>query len=284
VLASLSVANGRELPDHKEELGTQILMGHAARVLKANRHWYYVQTADGYLSWVEKGTVALCSRKEVDDWQKSRIAIVTAYEERVLEKAEPQAPEVSDVVRGDLVKVVSNASDWLQVEFPDGRGGFLPKNATQDFAAWKQDRSATAESIEQTGRTFIGRPYLWGGNSPKGMDCSGFVKQTFWWNGILLQRNASEQARQGKLISTDNGVANLQKGDLMFFGFRGRAGEQPWVTHVAIYLGDKQFIQSSERVRISSLEQDSPIYDPYHGRSLLFGRRVLGEGNVPKVE
>ena len=211
-----------------------------------------------------------------------RLLLLTKNE--CFEKAEPQAPEVSDVVRGDLVKVVSETGDWLQVEFPDGRGGFLPKNATQDFAAWKQERNATAESIEQTGRTFIGRPYLWGGNSPKGMDCSGFVKQTFWLNGILLHRNASEQARQGKLISTENGVANLQKGDLMFFGFPGRGGEQPWVTHVAIYLGDKQFIQSSERVRISSLEADSPIYDPYHGRSLLFARRVLGDPGVPKVD
>ena len=274
-IATLSVASGREEPDHKAELGTQILMGRIVRIWKGTRHWFYVQSPDGYLSWIENGSFVPCTRQQADAWTNSSLLIVTAFDERALEKPRIDSESVSDVVMGDLVKRTGEKKDWFSVELPDGRTGFVLKKAAQDYKAWLQTRRPTAENIEKTARLFLGRPYLWGGNSPKGLDCSGFCKLTFLMNGIELNRNASEQVRQGAEVSLDPEFSKLKKGDLLFFGW-GRSYEGPeWINHVAIYLGNKSFIQSAEMVKVSSLDPAAPNYDEHHARSLLHARRIL---------
>src|SRR5262249_17918227 len=85
-IATLSVTSGREERDHKAELGTQILMGRVVRVWKGTRHWFYVQSPDGYLSWIENGSFVPCTRKQADAWTNAPLLIVTAFEDRVLEE------------------------------------------------------------------------------------------------------------------------------------------------------------------------------------------------------
>ena len=157
----------------------------------------------------------------------------------------------------------------------DERAGYLPKKSAEGYEAWKQARQPAAENIERTARRFMGRPYFWGGNSPKGLDCSGFTKLVFFLNGIELRRDSSQQARQGVLVPLDDNLSQLRKGDLLFFGRRPRRGGPDRVVHVGIYLGDKLFIHSSERVRISSLDPQSPLRDENRIRTLLQARRIL---------
>ena len=97
----------------------------------------------------------------------------------------------------------------------------------------------------------------------------------FFLNGIDLLRNASAQACQGVAVPLDADLSGVRKGDLLFFGRRARPGEPERVTHAGIYLGDKLFIHSSQRVRISSLDPQSPIRDEFRIRSLLRARRIL---------
>jgi hypothetical protein len=278
-ISCLSVASAREQPEHKAEMGTQIWMGDIVRVWKPSTNaifrWYQVQTGDGYVAWLEKGTFVRCTRERVDAWNRGPLLIVTALEDQILEKPRADAQPVSDVVMCDLVKRIGEEGEWFKVELPDQRVGFLPKSATEDYITWKQSRRATPENIERTARMFLGRPYFWGCNSPKGFDCSGFTKTVFFLNGIDLNRNASAQARQGVGVPLDGRLTNLKKGDLLFFGRRPRRGGSGRVTHVGIYLGDKLFIQSSERVRISSLDPDSPMADDYRIDSLLAARRLV---------
>ena len=144
------------------------------------------------------------------------------------------------------------------MELPDQRAGCLPRKAATNYDARKAARQPTAENIERTARSFIGRPYLWGGNSPKGFDCSGFTKTVFFLNGIDLMRDSSQQARQGVEVPLDGDLSQLKKGDLLFFGRRPRRGGPERVVHLGIYLGDKLFIHSSEWVHISSLDPSSP--------------------------
>jgi gamma-D-glutamyl-L-lysine dipeptidyl-peptidase len=278
-ISCLSVANGREQPEHKAELGTQILMGDVVQLWKHTTNayftWYLAQSADGYLSWMEKGTFVRCTRAEVDAWQRGSLLVVTAFEDSILEQPQSDAQPVSDVVPGDLVKKTGEAGDWFKVELPDKRVGFLPRKSAEDYAAWKASRKPTPENIERTARRFIGRPYLWGANSPKGLDCSGFTRTVFLLNGIELKRNASHQVHQGVEVALDNDLSQLKKGDLLFFGNRPRRGRPERITHVGLYLGDKLFIQSSERVQISSLDPASPIADTFRIRTLLHARRIL---------
>jgi gamma-D-glutamyl-L-lysine dipeptidyl-peptidase len=276
-ISSLSVASAREQPEHKAEMGTQILMGDIVRIWKRKSNpwlaWYYVQSADGYLAWLEQGTFVLCTRERAEAWRSAPLLMITAFEDRILESPEADAQPVSDVVMGDLVKLTGEQGDWFKVELPDARAGFLPKKSAEDYRAWKQARRATPDNIERTARRLLGRPYLWGGNSPKGLDCSGFTKLVFGMNGIDLNRNASHQARQGRDLPPD--LRQLKKGDLLFFGPRARVNRPERVTHVGIYLGGSLFIHSSERVQINSMDPSSPIRDEFRIRSLLHARRVL---------
>lgn len=276
-IASLSVASARRQPDHKAELDTQVWMGDVVQVLKrgTNSLWYFVQTADGYAAWLEKGTFYRCTSEEARTWSNAPLLIVTAFEDVILEQPQPGAQPVSDVVVADLVKKLSAHGDWVLVELPDGRSGYLPVKSVEDYREWKSHRQPTAENIERTGRRLMGRPYLWGGASPKGLDCSGFTKLVFFLNGIELPHNAGLQSHQGSPVPLDGGLAQLRKGDLLFFGRAAREDQPERIFHVGIYLGDKLFLHASERVQISSLDASSPIRDEHRIRTLLRARRVL---------
>ena len=276
-IAFLSVDSGRDEPAHKAEMGTQVLMGNAVRLLKqsADRRWFLVETMDGYPAWLEQGTFVRCSLEQVRNWTNSPLLVVTALEGAVVESPEPGAQPVSDVVVGDLLKYSGEQGEWYRVELPDRRGGFLPKTSATDFVTWKKERRPTADNLERTARRLLGRPYLWGGCSPKGLDCSGFTKLVFYLNGLELSHRASYQALQGRPVPLDHNFSQLKKGDLLFFGSPARAGRLERIRHVGMYLGDKLFIHSSEHVHISSLDPDSPIRDEARIRTLLFARRVL---------
>lgn len=274
-ISCLSVASGREQPGHGAELGTQILMGHPLAVLKQSNGWFLVRSEDRYLSWVQRGAFVRCAKDRVDAWNNSPRLIVTAFEDRIVETPQPDSLPVSDVVPGCLVKKTGEAGEWFKVELPDQRSGYLPKTSAVDYEEWKRTRQPTADAIERTAKTFLGRPYLWGGNSPKGLDCSGFTKLVYFLNGVELDRNASHQAQQGIDVPLDADLSHLKKGDLIFFGSRRRTERGRSVTHVGIYLGDKLFIHSSEFVRINSLDPESPLGDERRIRTLIIARRIL---------
>jgi cell wall-associated NlpC family hydrolase len=276
-IATVSVVNVREKPGNSSEMGTQILMGTVFQVWEARTNWFHVQTADRYPGWAEEGGFVICTRRQADAWNASPLWIVTAFEDRILEQPDADAQPVSDVVMGGLVKYTGESGDWLKVELADGRAGYLPKKSAANYGEWCKSRQPTAENIERTAKSFLGRPYFWGGNSIRGMDCSGLTKLAFSLNGVELHRNSSQQLEDGADVPLDSDLKNLKKGDLLFFGRRARSDTPEKITHVGIYLGDKLFIQSSGLVRISSLDPASPLRDARRIRSLLHARRVLRE-------
>jgi cell wall-associated NlpC family hydrolase len=143
------------------------------------------------------------------------------------------------------------------VQLPDGRKGFVADADATDYQAWKASRRISPEAIERTARRFMGVPYLWGGTSAKGFDCSGYLKTVFRLNGLELQRDTDQQATEGVAVPTDNDLAEVRKGDVLFFG--PRAGVTR-ITHTGIYLGGKLFIHCAGMVKLNSLDPASPIY------------------------
>jgi cell wall-associated NlpC family hydrolase len=121
-------------------------------------------------------------------------------------------------------------------------------------------------------KAFLGTPYVWGGNTPRGFDCSGFVRYVFGSFGVNLERSSKYQAQQGRPVS----LANAQEGDLLFFkSGRRRAG----IGHVGIYLGDGMFIHASATNpshgrRIGSVKI-SDLADSHYAKALVAVRRVL---------
>jgi cell wall-associated NlpC family hydrolase len=274
-IATLSAVNVRENRGHSSEMGTQILMGNSFKVWKQQTNWFLVQTDDGYLGWAEGGSFVNCTAEQANAWNNAPHLIVTVLEERILERPDAGALPVSDVVLGGVVKQVGEKGEWFQVELPDGRGGYLPKTTAMNLSQWQKSRHATSENIERTARSFLGRPYFWGCNTTRGMDCSGLTKLTFFLNGIALNRNASQQLHQGVEVALDADFKNLKKGDLLFFGHHSTASKPEIITHVGIYLGNKLFIHSFEMVRINSLDPASPLRDERRIKSLLHAKRIL---------
>jgi gamma-D-glutamyl-L-lysine dipeptidyl-peptidase len=271
-VVTVSVAVMKTKPSHASELGNQLIMGMVVKVLKKDGGWFFVQSLDDrYLGWMESDHLAFMTRDQVDAFTRGPRAIVTALFTLVREQAAPDAPAVADLVVGDVLAVTGHAGGWLAVQLPDGRKGFVSEGDAADYQAWKASRAVTPEHVEQTARRFMGVPYLWGGTSAKGFDCSGFVKTVFRLNGTELQRDADQQSNEGAAVATDRDLADLRKGDVLFFG--PRAGVTR-ITHTGIYLGGKLFIHCSGLVKLNSFDPGSPIYSEALLKRLVKVRRM----------
>lgn len=271
-VVTVSVAVMKTKPSHSSELGNQLIMGMVVKVLKKDGGWYFVQSLDDrYLGWMETDHLAFMTREQVDSFARAPRVIVTALFTLVREEASPDAPAVADLVVGNVLGTSGQKGGWLAVQLPDGRKGFVSQADATDYQAWKASRKITPENTEQTARRFMGVPYLWGGTSAKGFDCSGFVKTVFRLNGTELQRDADQQSNEGVAVPTDNDLARLRKGDVLFFG--PRAGVTR-ITHTGIYLGGKLFIHCAGLVKLNSFDPSSPIYSEGLLKRLVKVRRV----------
>jgi cell wall-associated NlpC family hydrolase len=278
-IVKVSVGNVRSNPAHSAELSTQVMMGMVVKVLKNQGGWYYIQGPDQYLGWLEGAAMHLTRQSGADAWLNAPKVIMTEYFGVVRAQPSNASLPVSDAVPGVLFKSNGGRGKWISVETPDGRTGYVERTLVADYAKWKAARSLTAETVEQTAKRFIGVPYLWGGTSPKGMDCSGFTKTVFRLNGMELNRDANQQAQMGTEVSADSGMRWLSKGDLLFFGQKATPERSERITHVAIYLQDQQFIHTpgGSGVRIDSFDPAAPNYNDGLLKSFVRARRVIGQ-------
>jgi len=274
-LVSLSVANMRQKPKHPAEMATQAILGTPLRILKKEHGWLYVQTPDGYLSWTDD-RIAEMTPEEYRRWIEGQRLIVTVEFGWVRSAASSSSVPVSDVVAGCILGLKGRSGSYWEVLYPDGRTGYLERSMAEPLAGWLQNTRATPSSIVATAKRFMGVPYLWGGTSAKGMDCSGFTKTVYFLNGIQLPRDASQQARVGTPVEIDDTFTGVQPGDLLFFGFRANEKHRERVTHVGISLGGARFIHSSGDVRINSLNPEDEDFSPFRRKGFLGVKRMIG--------
>jgi cell wall-associated NlpC family hydrolase len=283
-IVTLSVGNLRSKPGEPEELATQVLMGMVVKVLKKGSGYFYVQSHDQYLGWLDTYSVHLTDESGRNAWASAAKVIVTNFFGIVRELASDEALPVCDAVAGNVFKGAKSSGPWTAVELADGRKGFIPSSLVENYEAWKTSRQLTGENVERAAKMFVGVPYLWGGTSPKGMDCSGFTKTVFRMNGMELNRDANQQALQGSEVPVEPDFKNLKKGDLMFFGRKATAERAERISHVAIYLENKGFIHSSGRVRFGSFDPASPIFDEGNLKRLVRVRRVIPQSTSPEMK
>lgn len=284
---NLSVANFRSKPDHPAELVTQAILGTPVKVYKKGEDGYYlIQTPDGYISWLDNDGVQFMDETELNDWLSSpKIIYKNVYGFSYTEADENSQP-VSDLVAGNLLKIMGEDSNFYLVNYPDGRTAYIKKDEAQLFNDWYNSLNPTGETILKTAYRFLGIPYLWGGTSAKGMDCSGFTKSVYYLNGIILARDASQQVNTGELIDTKDGWGNLKAGDLLFFGRKANGDRKERITHVAIYIGDGDFIHAAGRVRINSFNPEKSYYSDYRKMGFIRAKRILssvGKNGIEKI-
>lgn len=272
-LVRISVCNIRSAPKHSAELATQSLMGTSLKIYKQTGSWYYVQTPEGYLGWLDRGGLHPISVEEMKHWQVSDKIVVTASHGTVTSREHSQT--VSDVVAGNILLKTGVYENFVFVQLPDGRIGVLPNSLVVPYQEFLQPSTPLWPHILATARSFLGRPYLWGGTSSRAMDCSGFTKTVFYLNGFELPRDASQQIHVGLPVETDTTLRNLQPGDFLFFGRPATIHQKAKITHVGIYMGDGKMIHSSEMVRIQSLRRGDNDFAENRLRTLVGARRML---------
>jgi SH3-like domain-containing protein len=271
-VVSLSVANIRSKPAHSSEMVSQAIMGTPCRVLKEGDGWILIQTPDQYIGWTNESSVQQMNRSEINTWRAAdRIICTDTY--GVISADSKLNTVISDLVAGAIVIKKSEDKDISEVTLPDGRTGYVSNLNWLNLNQWKDTVNLIPDKMIATGERFLGFPYLWGGTSSKGLDCSGFVKTVCFLNGVILERDASQQYKHGEAIDVTQGWDKLKKGDLLFFGSK----EPLRVTHVGMYIGESQFIHSSGSVRINSFDPKRANYSKHLFEVLVGAKRIIGQ-------
>ena len=228
------VAAIRAEPDDASELVDQAHWGEAVTALRRDGDWLYVQCPDLYFGWIRRSAVRRAG-EEREPW------IVAVPLAAVRAKPRDDALVVDQLPVGSRVPFVEREGDW----WPLARGRYVRVADTID-AATLPERDPTPADVVATAEAFLGVPYLWGGTSAHGIDCSGLTQQVYRLNGVGLDRDADQQALGGRPVE------RARPGDLFFFGAER-------VTHTGIATSETAFIhapQAGQQVQRGELGAD----------------------------
>ena len=294
-LATLSVCNNRFEPNHAAEMATQVLLGTPVEILKKERGYYLVRTPDNYISWTDDAGIEAMTLEEFNAWQSADKVVYTSQYGHAFSKPLGKASPVSDVVAGNVFKVLNRKRKYYKVSYPDQRIAYIPVKDAAKYKNWVSRSNPQASNVLNTATSLLGVPYLWGGTSVKGLDCSGFTKTCYFLNGIIIARDASQQVLSGEqvdifesdTVNIIKALKNLKAGDLLFFAAGKYKVDKPRVTHTAIYIGEGRFIQAAGLIRINSLISGDSYYDEFQTRTLVNAKRILtsiGKPGITRVD
>ena len=241
-------------PDTASEMVTQGILGERVTVLEEQGGFCRVSTPDRYGGWIDSRLLA-----QFQDLSDRPAALVQTLFADVFAAPNPHAEIRTKLVAGTRIPLPRRTSegDWAEIALPDSTVGFVYRAALTEAAPDTRLTSAlTAEisrasvvsalgyNVTETAKQFFGTPYLWGGCTPFGIDCSGLTQLVYKLNGIQLLRDAHLQFDDRRFVRVDEGlgldVALLEDGDLVAFSRRDDG--QP--THIGIALGDGRFLHS----------------------------------------
>lgn len=231
-ICNLSMVPCRKDPSDKSELVTQLLFGDLFKILAQKEKWLCIKPLyDEYESWIDIKQCQPLYEEVYESLLNAKTAVAT-----------------------DLVQVLKN-NETGQL-FPIVAGSSLPHfknnnvridkvNYTYEGSVAKETRP-TREDLTETAYMFLNTPYLWGGRSPFGIDCSGLTQIAYKMCGIKLPRDAYQQAENGVLL---NFIEEAQEGDLAFFD-----NKEGKIVHVGIVLKEGKIIHSSGKVRVDTFD------------------------------
>tara|TARA_B100000809_G_scaffold266760_1_gene331257 strand:+ start:3875 stop:4645 length:771 start_codon:yes stop_codon:yes gene_type:complete len=235
-ICNLSIVPLRSEPTDRAELVSQILFGEHFKVLEIRKSWSKVRLAfDKYEGWIDNKQYLQFKQETYEELEKNPI-----------------------VLAGNLIDFISNENNELMT-IPIGAN--LPNFDNKNFSIEGEIYSYEGDTLRDekgkdniinTAFLFLNSPYLWGGKTPFGIDCSGFSQMVYKLNGYTLLRDASQQASQGEVLSF---IEESEPGDLAFFD-----NDEGLITHVGIIMKDNYIIHAHGKVRIDRLDH-SGIYN-----------------------
>lgn len=249
MLVVSAVADVRREPSHKAELVSQAIQGDAVTPLKAENEWTLVRMDDGYVGWIRDWHLQTWSAAGRDAFLAAATHRIKTNHAIAVET--PGGTVLGELVVGTpLVAGESAGRGLVSARLADGRAGYVPRSSLEPLRA----RRPTPERLAKTGLAFLGIPYLWGGTTPNGFDCSGLIQRVFRLNGLALPRDSDQQALVGRERPNPT-PSELVPGELLFFG---RTRES--ITHVGLVLPDLTFLHSYGQVTVNALDPSHPRY------------------------
>jgi len=242
-------------PSDGAEMVSQILYGEAALVLQACGDYFCIRTSDAYEGWVKASALV---PEAADVFAHTMACCVVSLLEPIF-SAEPPHVQQTLLTLGTIVHVrhqyPPNASMRMVVN-PDGSLSLISASALEPSAADAQ--FPTPDAIVTTALRFVGVPYLWGGRTTFGMDCSGLTQRAYSLNGIILPRDADLQAAADGLVAIP--PEDMQPADLLFFGGHDELHHRE-IAHVAMAIDRHRFVHSAggRGVCIASFETEPAL-------------------------
>ena len=261
-IVMIAIAPMRAEPDQRSEQITQARLGEIVEFIEEEDGWLKVKLeTDGYIGYISPGMVVGFEREEIEKWRLTEKFIFGERSSEILDASYKSANLIRTAHMGVRLPLISRKGSWAELRLPDGKSGWTHSRQFQ-----LQDAGSRAGIVE-TAQLFLGAPYLWGGRSTAGFDCSGFVQTVFELNGVDLPRDTGQQIKVGEKIGKD--YTKAQKGDLLFFSnSKGR------VNHIGIYLGEGRFIHSSGIVKVNGLNSDDPLHEESYLKRYMYVRSM----------
>lgn len=216
-----------EASDRSEQV-SQLLFGEHFKIIELTAKWTQVELAyDGYIGWIDNKQYQTISKEDYI-----------------------QLNETSTILNADLIEYITTPNNQLMPISIGASLSFL-ENTTINTSNYSFDGSKVSgikpkADILKTAFLYLNAPYLWGGKTPFGIDCSGFTQMVYKLNGYHLLRDASQQATQGVPLSF---IEESEPGDLAFFD-----NEEGNIIHVGIMMENNYIIHASGKVRIDRLD------------------------------
>ena len=238
-ICNLSIVPLRFEPSDRSEQVSQLLFGEHFKIIEQKPKWVYVELAyDGYHGWIDS--------KQFQPITEEKFNVLS---------------DTPNVLSSDLIEYISTPNNQL-ITIPLGSSlSFLDNDDINEskftFDGLKVCGIKEKSELVKTAFMYLNAPYLWGGKTPFGIDCSGFTQMVYKLNGFHLLRDASEQANQGEALSF---IEESEPGDLAFFD-----NEEGKIIHVGIMMNDNYIIHASGKVRIDRLDHLG-IYNVDTGR------------------
>lgn len=239
-----------ERPTFGMPLSSELYYGTMLEVLDEEGNWVFTRQADGYLGWVYRPYL----REGVSPRDADTLILAPVMELR--EEPVPGGGVVTRLVSGTAVGVEEKRGDWAFVRA--NREGWIPSSSLRALRDIPERMEAKRVLMIQDAMRMIGVPYLWGGMSGNGIDCSGFARLLHRWVGVQIPRDADMQLQAAFPVEPP-----FEVGDLFFFG---EGGSQREITHVGMSLGGWRMIHSSRGrngVYVDDLQERKALMDIY---------------------
>ncbi len=229
-ICTVSICPIRIEPSEKSEMVSQLLFGEHFNIIEETEKWTkIINIFDNYTGWIDNKLYTKISQKEFNNYNKKEKLIITD----LLDKC-------TDLSSKSIINLVIGSTILNNEVFNIGSKSFKINTA-------KEITFSGDKNIVKTAFKYLNSPYLWGGRTPFGIDCSGFVQIVYKLNGINLLRDASQQVNQGIEVLLENSKI----GDLAFF-----ENENKKIIHVGILISENKIIHASGKVRIDLIDEN----------------------------